>query len=618
MGSKSSPCFRSKRCSIKEERVLPVIREVEIHNFRGISSLKWWPNPGINCLIGPGDSGKSTILDAIDLCLGSRRNFTFTDADFHLCNFAEPIVIDVTLGHLDDELLNLEIYGHFFRGWDAATMTLNDETGVALETVLTLRLIVREDLEPQWLLFSPGPAAEDREKNLQWNHRQKIAPVRLGTVAGHHLALGPRSVLGKLSEDVTQAAAALASASRQARQAFADKGCEGVETILDASKRISNNMGIRVDEIKALLDVKGVMLSGGAISLHDQDQVPLKNLGSGSARLLVTGLQKEVGVSSVFIVDEVEFGLEPYRIVRLLDSLGAKRNDESQQVFLTTHSPIVLRELSSVQLFKVGVNRQFVPATNGIDELQAPAGNKITQNWITPLGKELEAQKTLRVCAEAFLAPSVVVCEGKTEIGILRGLDLHNQDMGYISILARGCHWADGGGSTMFERAHIFARMGYRTALFMDSDVDYPPESYENLYKSGVSVFRWPERYSTEQALFASVPAASIPLLLEIACDWKSKDSVNRRITNVSNNQYTLESCMAFFVEEMRPVLAECANTGRWFKDIEPAEQAFRNVVGPVLRHTGPLLAGQLSSISRWISPPPPPPPPPPPHNVFK
>ncbi len=50
----------------------------------------WYPAPGINCLIGPGDSGKSSILDAIDLCLGARRNIQFTDADFHLLDVENP------------------------------------------------------------------------------------------------------------------------------------------------------------------------------------------------------------------------------------------------------------------------------------------------------------------------------------------------------------------------------------------------------------------------------------------------------------------------------------------------------------------------------------------------
>ncbi|MGO4684118.1 AAA family ATPase [Hyphomicrobium sp. 2TAF46] len=41
---------------------------------------------GLNCLIGPGDSGKSSVLEAIDFCLGARRNLQISDADFHrLC-----------------------------------------------------------------------------------------------------------------------------------------------------------------------------------------------------------------------------------------------------------------------------------------------------------------------------------------------------------------------------------------------------------------------------------------------------------------------------------------------------------------------------------------------------
>ena len=45
------------------------IAHIEIQNFRGIATMAWSPEPGINCLIGPGDSTKTTILDAIELVL---------------------------------------------------------------------------------------------------------------------------------------------------------------------------------------------------------------------------------------------------------------------------------------------------------------------------------------------------------------------------------------------------------------------------------------------------------------------------------------------------------------------------------------------------------------------
>ncbi|MFJ7796122.1 hypothetical protein [Pseudomonas sp. NPDC096950] len=40
------------------------------------------PPPGFNCLIRPGDSGKFTILDAIELCLGARRSAPFGEPTF--------------------------------------------------------------------------------------------------------------------------------------------------------------------------------------------------------------------------------------------------------------------------------------------------------------------------------------------------------------------------------------------------------------------------------------------------------------------------------------------------------------------------------------------------------
>ena len=96
---------------------MPKIRFVEIRNFRSIKSLVWSPGPGVNCLVGPGDSGKSTILDAIDFCMGSRKSLPITDADFHGLDVEKPISIQVTVGSLDDSLKSLDTYGSFLRSF---------------------------------------------------------------------------------------------------------------------------------------------------------------------------------------------------------------------------------------------------------------------------------------------------------------------------------------------------------------------------------------------------------------------------------------------------------------------------------------------------------------------
>jgi hypothetical protein len=48
----------------------------------------------------------------------------------------------------------------------------------------------------------------------------------------------------------------------------------------------------------------------------------------------------------MLLVDELEHGLEPHRIIRFLGSLGAKEVEPPLQVFMTTHSPVALRDLS--------------------------------------------------------------------------------------------------------------------------------------------------------------------------------------------------------------------------------------------------------------------------------
>src|SRR6266567_3685630 len=106
---------------------MPRVRKIEIQNFRGIKDFAWLPSAGINCLIGPGDSGKSSILDAIDYCLGARRNIQFSDADFNRLNVELPIVISVTIGELDDGLKSLDTYGMYVRGFNAQSGEIDDE-----------------------------------------------------------------------------------------------------------------------------------------------------------------------------------------------------------------------------------------------------------------------------------------------------------------------------------------------------------------------------------------------------------------------------------------------------------------------------------------------------------
>lgn len=466
------------------------IRKLEIRHFRAVQALDWTPLNGINCLIGPGDSGKSSILDAIDLCLGARRNASFSDTDFYTLDVNTPIVIAITLGCLPDEMVNLDAYGDFLRGIDRATGVIQDEPGAGLETVLTLRLQVESDLEPTWALYSDRAAAVGTERSLAWKDRSRIAPARIGNFASMNLSWSRNSILNRLTEERPELSGALADAARQARENFGAQASDQLRRPLDIVDQTSRDLGVPVGEgAHALLDAHAVSIGDGAIALHDSAGIPLRSLGTGSSRLLVAGLQRMAAdAASIALVNEVEYGLEPHRLIRFLDSLGAKDAQQPLQVFITTHSPVALRELSGQQLHvvrKVGDQHQVILA-----------------------GDSDDVQSTLRADPEAFLAKHVIVCEGASEVGLVRGLDQFWSGANNDSFLAKGCAYVNAGGGTtdhVYNRGLAMIGLGYRVLIVVDADKPPTQEISDAFAAQGGTAMTWGQGRALEYELFASL-----------------------------------------------------------------------------------------------------------------
>jgi hypothetical protein len=60
------------------------IYALTIERFRGITSLKWKPSRGVNVILGGGDVGKTTILEAIALLFSPVNPTTLSDRDLRL------------------------------------------------------------------------------------------------------------------------------------------------------------------------------------------------------------------------------------------------------------------------------------------------------------------------------------------------------------------------------------------------------------------------------------------------------------------------------------------------------------------------------------------------------
>jgi hypothetical protein len=566
------------------------IRKIELRNFRSIAFLDWFPLPGINCLIGPGDSGKSTVLDAIDFCLGARRNLAFCDDDFHRLQLDRPIQISVTLGELDSHLRSMEAYGLYLRGFDFRSGAIEEEPGSGLDTVLTVELTVCDDLEPQWRLVSDRAAALGQSRNLSWPDRVRIAPTRLGQSGEYNLSWKRGSILNKVSEERASAASAIAQAARDARIAFGDKAKDQLGEALTAVQTTAGRLGVPVaGQVQALLDAHGVNFNGGTISLHGGDGVPLRGLGLGSVRLLVAGLQRFVaGEAQMILIDELEHGLEPHRIIRLLTELGAKETTPPLQAFVTSHSPVAVRELSVQQLHVV-----------------RPGPGRHTVSW---MGRAGEVQGTVRKFPDALLARSVLVCEGASEVGLIRGLDLGRQAMHISSLTALGVALVDGGGDTTFARAIAFQQMGYRTAVLRDSDIAAHGDLEASFIRAGGQVFKWTEGYALEDELFMSLSVGGAKLLLERAIDLKEESVVGDHIRSVSQNTYQLETvrnlaALGSLDAATRAMLGRASRVRKgWFKSVGAMEAVAQEIIAPDLQQTvGSQLRVTIDAIFGWL-----------------
>ena len=334
-----------------------------------------------------------------------------------------------------------------------------------------------------------------------------------------------------------------------------------------------------------MLDAESVALGRGTIALHTSDGVPLQCLGTGSLRLLAAGMQRalEAGASMV-LADEIEHGLEPYRVCRLLDALGAKEQTPTAQVFLTTHSPVAIRELSGDALFVLR---------------RGPDGEHVCIH----VGTSDDVQGTVRVYPEALLARAVVVCEGASEVGLLRGLDQYEDDCGRDTLTAAGVVYIDGGGHTkVVPRAAALQSLGFATAILRDCDRPDVPVGEPDFIAHGGPVFAWQPGRALEDELFAELPDEAVHDLLDLAVEKVGEPTIKDQIRSKSSGALGLATCRDGLTAEVRQVLGAAARSkhGAWFKSVSDMETVAREVVAPTLGEAGATLSGTIGALRTW------------------
>jgi len=561
------------------------IHHLLISHFRGIRRFEQTFDGNFVCLIGRGDSGKSTILEAISYVLSPSWNVPFYDNDFYNCDTEKSIEIEVTLRDVPADLLAEEKFGPYLRTLRLGTNEISDEIEEGEEALMTIRLEVKKDLEPKWNVLTHR---EVGIKPIGAGDRSRLNAFLVSDYLDRHFSWNKGSPLHTLflqyakpdDDDST-----MIDALRQAKKMIDGATFARFENIVSKIESNAKMFGATISKTENTIDFKDIVIKDGKLSMHDRT-VPFRMKGKGSRRLISMAIQTAIAdVGGIILIDEVEQGLEPDRVQNLVNTF---KNQHKGQVFITTHSRDVLVELTAANLFLV---------------------RKGAQN-LTRF--ETSMQGVLRANPEAFFAKKVLVVEGHTEIGICRALNIHRYRLGHQTAGALGVRIAEGRGTTAFNYSRGFLKAGFAVALFCDSDEENKEAEKENLRKMGAIVVDWQKGDCIELAATRYLPFPAVLALLELAANIKQQDDSSITIEEIKNQLWNAvkakygKECPEITnlsdSVEIRKAIGMAAKTGAWFKSQDKGQQLGKLIFDNFenMEETN-LMKKQLTALSNWI-----------------
>jgi putative ATP-dependent endonuclease of the OLD family len=443
----------------------PIVRRLFIKRFRGIEKLSWCPEPGVNIILGGGDAGKSTILDALALLFSPNSTAAISDSDFWKRE-AEPdgFEIEAVMSLPDSSNVHNQSKQSWPWGWDGTTLSVPsiDDAGtvtVSGKPVFCVRVSANADFELSYEIVQPDGSADF----LPVAVRRAIGLVRLGgdDRNDRDLRLVQGSALDRLLSDKSlRARLGFKLGESQVEEQLKQDAKDKLE-LLDAEfakRALPNELGLGLTpgqgfSIGALI---GLTASEGGIRL------PLSNWGAGTRRLASLEIAAACqGADPITLVDEVERGLEPYRQRVLVERLQSGKS----QVFMTTHSAVAISASVRSHIW-------YLDARGAIGHL--PRDKIFRQQIRDP---------------ETFLSRLTIVAEGEAEKGFARTLLTR---AGLSSLHDRGIWISDGqGNDASLSLLEALASGGLQFGGFVDNEGTAPTRWATLRTKLGPLLFQW-------------------------------------------------------------------------------------------------------------------------------
>jgi len=487
------------------------ITRMKISNFRGIKTSElFFPNQVV--LVGDNNSGKSTILEAIDLVLGPERlsrHPIIDEHDFYAGRYldAENNSIDINIevvvvGLTFDQELHFRNHLEF---WDEAQNQLLEgppPSATDRETVCTaLRLGFRgyydfeeDDFFGETHFLSPASLESGSYEKLGARDKRKIGFLYLRTLRTGRRALSLEKgslldIILKLKEIRPQMWEDVLSKLHEVSVATdPELGISDIlRSVQDAVRKIvpvecADSPSLKVSSLTRdhLRQVLTVFMGTG---VHDENGseylAPFTHQGTGTINTLVLTLLSmiaELKQNVIFAMEEPEIAIPPHTQKRVISSVISK----SSQAIFTSHSPYILEEFIPAQILSISRN----------DGILTGCPVKLPPN----VKEKAYRDEVKRRFCEAVLSRRVLIVEGRTEYDAIRAVSKRLEDLDsdkYLSLDGLGISIVDAQtDSQVIPLGEYFRELGKTTyAIFDKQDaessvqisdfVDYSYESQE-------------------------------------------------------------------------------------------------------------------------------------------
>lgn len=407
------------------------IVKLAINNFRGIkkSQLLF---PGHTVLVGDNNTGKSTILEAIELVLGPERlsrRPVIDEHDFYAGQYLDPegkpieILIEAII--ID---LSMEQQRHFrnhLEWWDTVDNSLIEgpppEATDRDSVVAALRLGFKGKYEVEeddfiGATFFMSPQKEDGTYDTFGTRDKRLCgflylrTLRTGTLV---LSLERGSLLDiilKLKELRPQMwEKVLKQLRRISVISDSDIGISDVLKSVQTAVRslvpieCADAPTMRVSQLtrEHLRQILTVFLGTGSVCDDGEEfAAPFHHQGTGTINTLVLSLLSMIAEQKqkvIFAMEEPEIAIPPHTQKRIINSIMSK----SAQAIFTSHSPYILEEFDPSHIIVINRNNGILTGT--------PA------QYPPTVKQKMYREEVKRRFCESLLARRVLITEGKTE-----------------------------------------------------------------------------------------------------------------------------------------------------------------------------------------------------------